>query len=108
MPDFVKVVVSKSFSDIVLDESKDVFLEIYAPWCGHCKQLTPIWEQLGTHFDKSNVVIAKMDGTLNEVDGVSIKGFPTIQFYPAGKKTTKSGLAYSVRMDGHNPHKRRD
>ena len=33
----VKVVVAHNYDDIVLDDSKDVLLEFYAPWCGHCK-----------------------------------------------------------------------
>lgn len=33
----VTVVVAHSYKDLVLDNEKDVLLEFYAPWCGHCK-----------------------------------------------------------------------
>jgi len=91
----VTVVVGKNFEDVVMDETKDVLLEVYAPWCGHCKKLEPIYNELGEKFaDKKNIVIAKMDGTANEVDGLAVRGFPTLRFYPAGSKTT-SGKEYT-------------
>jgi len=84
----VKVVVAKSFNDIVLDTTRDVLVEFYAPWCGHCKQLAPIYEELGKSFqDISSVVIAKMDATTNEVDPkYGVKGYPTIKMFPADNK----------------------
>jgi len=82
----VKVVVGKSFDKIVLDNSKDVLVEFYAPWCGHCKSLAPKYEQLGAQFKESpSVVIAKVDATENDTPA-DIKGFPTLIFYPAGAK----------------------
>lgn len=58
-----------------------------APWCGHCKELAPIWEQLGEKYaDHENVIIAKMDATANEVESIVIQGFPTIKYFPAGGK----------------------
>ncbi|KAI8470781.1 MAG: protein disulfide isomerase 1 [Monoraphidium minutum] len=82
----VTIVVGKNFDKVVKDEGKDVLLEVYAPWCGHCKSLEPIYKKLAKRFNKiDSVVIAKMDGTENEHPDVEVKGFPTIIFYPSGK-----------------------
>ncbi|KAL6552868.1 hypothetical protein OROHE_008232 [Orobanche hederae] len=84
----VKIVVGNNFDEIVLDESKDVLLEIYAPGCGHCQALEPIYNKLGKHLRGINsLVIAKMDGTTNEHPRAKPDGFPTLLFFPAGNKS---------------------
>jgi len=90
----VKVVVGKTFEQIVYDETKDVLLEIYAPWCGHCQKLIPIYEKLGEKFsDVKTLVIAKIDGTANAYpDDISIQGFPSLFFFPANDK--KNPITY--------------
>ena len=80
------VVVGKNFEDVVKDPKKDVLLEVYAPWCGHCKSLEPIYKKLAKRFEKvDSVVIAKMDGTENEHADVDVKGFPSIMLFTAEK-----------------------
>jgi len=83
----VYVLTGKAFDRIVMDTTKDVLVEFYAPWCGHCKKLTPIFDELAKNLaHNTNLIIAKMDATANEVESVSIQGFPTIKFWPANDK----------------------
>ena len=85
----VVIVKGKSFNEIVLDNDKDVLVEFYAPWCGHCKKLEPIWNELGAKFKShDNIVVAKMDSTANEISvpGVNVRGFPTIFFFKGNDK----------------------
>jgi len=80
----VKVLVRSNHNEIVYDKSKDTLVMYYAPWCGHCKKLAPHWKDVAKEMQGSDVVIAKLDSTANEIDGLTIKSFPTIWFYPAG------------------------
>ncbi|XP_009593712.1 probable protein disulfide-isomerase A6 [Nicotiana tomentosiformis] len=88
-PSSVVVLSPDNFDEIVLDETKDVLVEFYAPWCGHCKSLAPIYEKVATSFkQEEDVVIANLDADkhrdLGEKYGVS--GFPTLKFFPKGNK----------------------
>jgi len=104
------VVVAKSYRDVVIDNDKDVLLEFYAPWCGHCKALAPKYDELAALFAErtDKVVIAKIDATVNDVPD-EIRGYPTIKLFKAGEKgspITYSGareveaLANFVRENG--------
>ncbi len=97
----VKVVVGKQFADIVLNNEDDVLVKYYAPWCGHCKKLAPIWDQLAEELkDVKNLVIAKFDATANEVDGLEIRGYPTLKFYPKGGKNNAVDFEGERDIDG--------
>lgn len=92
-PPAVTEITDSNFEDIVLDKSKDVLLEVYAPWCGHCRHLEPIYQQLGDFMqahdaaEQHGIVVAKMDGTKNKVPeaaGFTVRAYPTIKLIKAG------------------------
>jgi len=83
--------VGKEFDQVVFQDDKDVFVEFYASWCGHCKRLKPIWDTLGEHYAavKDRVIIAKIDAPENDLPPTlpfRVAGFPTLKFKPAGSK----------------------
>lgn len=84
--------VGLNHDEIVNDPTKDVLVKYYAPWCGHCKKLAPIWDELAESVnDIPDVVIAKFDATANEVKGLQIRGYPTLKWFP---KDNKNGVDY--------------
>ncbi|XP_013115883.1 protein disulfide-isomerase A3 [Stomoxys calcitrans] len=84
----VKVAVAKNFEEEVMNNGKDTLIEFYAPWCGHCKKLTPIYDELAEKLQDEDVVIAKMDATANDVPPeFNVRGFPTLFWLPKDSKT---------------------
>ncbi|CCX30471.1 protein disulfide-isomerase [Pyronema domesticum] len=99
----VHVVVAHNYESIVNDGEKDVLVEYYAPWCGHCKNLAPKYEELGKLYFNNpefakKVVIAKVDATANDVP-IEIQGFPTIKLFPAGSKDAPVDYAGSRTVE---------
>lgn len=81
-------IVALNHNEVVEDTGKDVLVKYYAPWCGHCKAMAPAYIKVAEALASDpNIVIAEMDATANEVDGLNIQGFPTIKFYPSNNKT---------------------
>jgi len=69
--------------------SGDTFIKFYAPWCGHCQKLAPVWDELAKKFESDGKVkIAKLDCT--EAQSVcqenEVRGYPTLAYFRNGRK----------------------
>ncbi|KAM3513181.1 hypothetical protein MY11210_003206 [Beauveria gryllotalpidicola] len=77
--------IPKNFDDVVLKSGKPTLVEFFAPWCGHCKTLAPIYEELAGVFEhaKDKVQIAKVDADAERELGkrFDVQGFPTLKFF---------------------------
>ena len=88
--DIVRVIVGKTFEKEVINNDKDVMLIFYAPWCNHCKEFMPKYEEAANKLKVNDkLIFAKIDGSANEVESITISGFPTLFFFPGNKKSEK-------------------
>ena len=77
--------IPSNFDKVVLHSGKPAIVEFFAPWCGHCKNLAPVWEDLAESFAFANdkVTIAKVDADEHKELGrrFGVQGFPTLKWF---------------------------
>jgi thioredoxin 1 len=81
----IKEVTDQTFSAEVLSNSLPVVVDFWAEWCGPCKMLTPIIDELATEF-KGKVAVYKLDIDSNAQTAAryAINSIPTLLFFKNG------------------------
>lgn len=81
-------VVGKNFKKEILENDFDILVKFYAPWCGHCKKLAPIYQALAEALSSNKKLkLYEVDVTKNDIEGHNIEGLPTIKFFPGKDKS---------------------
>lgn len=84
-------------------------MKFYAPWCGHCKKLEPIWKHVAQSLIEAPIRVGRVDCTRfsKVATEFGIKGFPTIMFLKGddvytydGDRTREDIVAFARRMMG--------
>ena len=75
-----------NFEKLVLESSELWMVEFYAPWCGHCKNLAPEWDQAAKDL-KGSVNLGMVDATQHQslASKYGVQGYPTIKVFGANK-----------------------
>lgn len=75
----------ENFKSVVVDSKIPTLVDIYASWCGHCKRLSPIYDELAESFShaQKEIQIVKIDGDIHRkvAKQYKVTGFPAIKFF---------------------------
>ena len=93
MSDSVIHVNDSEFSDIVLKASGPVLVDYWAEWCGPCKMIAPVLDQIAVEFaDKLTIVKLNIDENPATPQHYGVRGIPTLMLFKNGEvEATKVG-----------------
>jgi thioredoxin 1 len=90
----VTAVTDATFKDEVLDSANLVLVDFWAPWCGPCRMVAPVVEEIAKDF-KGQVKVVKLNTDENPIiaSQYGIRSIPTLMIFKEGQKVdTGSGL----------------
>jgi len=90
MSDDIKHVTDASYQQDVLEADSPVLVDFWAPWCGPCRMIAPVVEELAKEY-AGKVTFAKMntDENPDTPSSLGIRGIPTLILYVNGEEADR-------------------
>ena len=83
-------ITDQNFDELVLQSDKPVIVDFWAEWCGPCRMVGPIVEEIGTDFaDKAVVGKLDVDSNPGITAKFGIRNIPTVLFFKGGEVVDK-------------------
>lgn len=98
--DLIKHVTDASFEADVLKETKPVLVDYWAEWCGPCKMIAPILDEMAaTYGDKLQIAKMNVDENRDVPGKFGIRGIPTLMLFKGGTlAATKVGALSKAQL----------
>lgn len=79
-----------NFEDVVINSDKPVLVDFWAEWCGPCRMIAPIIEEISSEFEgKALIVKCDVDNSPSVAQKYSIRNIPTVLFFNKGQVADK-------------------
>lgn len=89
MADLIKNITDAEFEAEVLRSTVPVVVDFWAPWCGPCKMMAPIFEAMAKKFTKAKFVKINTDENYQKATELKIQSIPTVMIFKNGKMAEK-------------------
>jgi thioredoxin 1 len=80
-------VTDANFKEEVLDSEVPVLVDFWAPWCGPCRMVAPVVDEIATQYaDQVKVVKLNTDENPNVASQYGIRSIPTLMIFKGGQR----------------------